>query len=80
MFEKDVMISGVRRQKEILNDLIQTLERKDVFWAEDFQLYDATLRQIETNMRRLRRNAAEYEGPMRSSAGQVQGLIRRILN
>ena len=80
MFEKEIMISSVRRQKEILDDLIRGLEQKDVFRHEDFQLYDATLRKIETTMRRLRRNATEYESPMHGSAGKARGLIRRILN
>lgn len=80
MFEKEIMISSVRRQKEILDELVCGLEKKDAFQPEDFELYDATLRKVETNMKRLRRNAIEYVGPMRSSAGQVQGLIRRILN
>ncbi len=59
MSQNEFLIMGLRRQREILDDLIHTLERKKELGSRDGKIYDARTKEVEKNLRRLRRTVAE---------------------
>ena len=59
MFEKEVMISSIKKQSETLRRLVQELEEKTLFGGVDRSYYHATLKEIEFSLRKIRRTDEE---------------------
>ncbi len=59
MFEK-LMISGLRRQNNLLENLIEELEKRPSFDDVDLSLYETRTRQVAQNLRKLRRIKKNY--------------------
>ena len=60
MFEKELMICGLRRQNDLLIDLISQLQGKPKFDTRDSLFYDVRTRQIEKNLKKLRELKSAY--------------------
>ncbi|GEM_PF-2710090 len=55
MFEKEMIVSGVRRQRDLLDDLLDVLERKARLGDEEICYNEEVLRRVETSLRRIRK-------------------------
>lgn len=60
MIEKNMMISGLKKQSYILARLIEELERKPEMNQNDFYLYGSQTRLVAGNLRKLRRIKQSY--------------------
>lgn len=60
MFEKELMILGLRKQKGLLNQLVEELESKPRFDDFETSVYRARTEQIVRNLRKLRKIAKHY--------------------
>lgn len=54
MLNKELMISGLRKQRNMLADLSRQLEGKDMLDSDDCERYDRTTREVERNLKALR--------------------------
>lgn len=54
MMEKRLMIAGLKKQRELLGELILDLEKKPRLSDSECELYQKRTRLIETNLRKLR--------------------------
>lgn len=54
MFEKEVMIAGLRKQRDMLVELIEELEERPSFRTPDQQYCQEVLKRIESTLKRLR--------------------------
>ena len=54
MMNKEMMISGLRKQRNMLADLASQLEGKPILDLDDCQSYDRTTREVEKNLKALR--------------------------
>ena len=61
MFEKEVMISSLKRNSETLSDLVEELERKSQFSDHDVLYYHEALKRLESNLRRIRKADEELQ-------------------
>ncbi|MBI3316737.1 MAG: hypothetical protein HYZ85_01860 [Candidatus Omnitrophica bacterium] len=61
MFERKLMISGLRRQRQIIDELILSLEKTPCLDSPDFFHYERTSRQLIRNLNRLRKIKADYQ-------------------
>ena len=52
--EKETIISKLRHQKELLSELLSTLEMREVFQTGDMH-YRSVIHDVERNLRKLRR-------------------------
>ncbi|PIQ85791.1 MAG: hypothetical protein COV74_07165 [Candidatus Omnitrophica bacterium CG11_big_fil_rev_8_21_14_0_20_45_26] len=59
MAEQEVLIAGIRNQREILDNLITRLEEKRLLDSYDYQLGEETMKQVKRNLGRLRKFAME---------------------
>ena len=55
MLEKEWLISGLKRQYDLLSDLINQMENKPFLDSNDSSFYDERTKQIEKNLKRLRK-------------------------
>ena len=55
MFEREVMIGTLKRQNDVLTNLIQEIEAKPKTDWQENQYYHESLKKIETALRRIRR-------------------------
>ena len=55
MFEKEMMIAGLRKQRDTLKELIDDLEEKPRFRDEDMEYCGEVLKKVESTLKRLRR-------------------------
>ncbi len=55
MFEREVMIGTLKRQKDVLDNLIQEMEAKPNTDWQETQYYHETLKKIESSLKRIRR-------------------------
>ena len=55
MFEKEIMIAGVRKQRDTLRELVEELEDKNRLEEVDFQYCEEVLRRVESTLRKLRK-------------------------
>jgi hypothetical protein len=55
MADQKMLISGLRSQREIIDRLIKKLSEKPALSVSDGLLYDATTKNIEQNLRTLRK-------------------------
>jgi hypothetical protein len=53
--EKEFMIAGLRRQRDLLNDLILRLRGREKLDDEARLLYDSITKEVEENLRRLKK-------------------------
>jgi hypothetical protein len=60
MFERELMMLGLRRQLSLLGELIEQLERKPGCDSYDCSLYDARTKQVAKNLRKLRKIKNNY--------------------
>lgn len=60
MFEREIIIAGLRREQNNLRELIEALEDKSYLLENDFQYCDEVLKNIETTLRRLRKPKYNY--------------------
>lgn len=56
MFEKEILIVSLRRERDALKELVAELEQGDRYEAFDRRYCDEVLKHIETTLRRLRRS------------------------
>lgn len=57
------MIAGIRRQHEILLNLASSLETKELFDESDQKLYESVTKEVERNLKRLRKLGNEILHP-----------------
>ena len=55
MFERELMVAGLKRQARILEELIQTIENKSELRGEDRVHYDQKTRLVANNLKKLRK-------------------------
>lgn len=55
MFEKEIMIAGLRKQRDMLRDLVEDLERKSGFENDDFEYCGQVMKKVEEMLKKLRR-------------------------
>ncbi len=55
MFEKEVMISGLKKQDDTLKKLIEELEEKPQSYDQDRDYCHETLKRIESALKKIRR-------------------------
>ena len=55
MFEKEMMISGLKKHSQILVKLVEELEGKPRLDAQDIRYCHETLKKIETDIRKIRK-------------------------
>ncbi|MCM8775438.1 MAG: hypothetical protein NC930_03695 [Candidatus Omnitrophica bacterium] len=60
MFEKELMIAGLRHQQNILGDLITQLEEKETLGREDTSEVHQSTGRIAKNLRKLRKIKDDY--------------------
>jgi hypothetical protein len=60
MFEREMMIQGLRKQRTLLADLIVELEQKPRLDLEGFSLTQSRTKLISQNLRKLRRIKDQY--------------------
>jgi len=60
MFDRELMILGLRKQRNLLDDLIEKLESKPGFDDYDCYLYDERTQKVLTNLKKLRRIKEAY--------------------
>jgi DNA transposition AAA+ family ATPase len=60
MFERELMMAGLKRQKLILEELIQTIEKKSELCSEDRVHYDQKTRLVAANLKKLRKIKDHY--------------------
>lgn len=48
------LVKGIHEQRELLENLIERLDRKEELNCEDYFLYELTTKEVETNLRKLR--------------------------
>jgi hypothetical protein len=53
--EKEFMISGLRRQRDLLNHLLADLEAKPKLMDDDCSRYETVSKEVEKNLKKLRR-------------------------
>jgi ribosome assembly protein YihI (activator of Der GTPase) len=70
MFEKEVIISGVRKQRDMLKELVEALEPKSQLGEDDLQYCEEILKRVESTLKRLRR--------VRQDSGKYADLGRML--
>jgi len=60
MFEKDLMIAGLRRQFRLLEDLMTQLEEKSRLDMSDCLMYSDRTRTVANNLKKLRKIKKDY--------------------
>jgi len=60
MFEKEIMISGLSKQRDTLKELVEELEEKPYLEPQDFRYCEEVLKRIEASLRKLRRPDRAY--------------------
>lgn len=60
MFERELMISGLRRQRHLLAALIAELEKRPAMNFQDQQLCGEKAREVAGNLRKLRKIKDSY--------------------
>lgn len=60
MFEKKLMISGLRKQSNLLSELIGDLEEKSGLEYGDCSFYDERTKLVARNLRKLRKIKNDY--------------------
>ncbi len=66
MFEKELMICALLKQRNLLADLILQLERKEIIDASACHLHEKMTRRIELNLRKLRELRKTYFSNLQS--------------
>ena len=61
MFEKEVIISGIKKQKEILSELVDELEKKSEFDRQEVDYCQEVLKKAETYLRKIRQVSLEMD-------------------
>jgi hypothetical protein len=61
MFEKEVMISGLKKNSRVLAELVEELESKNRFSDEDILYCHTALKKIETDLRKIRKMDEEMQ-------------------
>ena len=61
MFEKEVMISGLRKNSRVLSALVEELEGKGHFSDHDIVYCHSTLKKIETELKKIRKMDEEMQ-------------------
>lgn len=70
MFEREVMISSLKKQSEDLKKLLGEMEAKPRHGWQDMQYFRETLKRIESALRRMRRAEEEDRPYMLIGAGK----------
>ena len=60
MFERQLIIAGLRKQKNLLDDLMEKLESKPGFDDYDCFLYGERTQKVAENLRKLRKIKQSY--------------------
>lgn len=60
MFMKELMISGLRKQHALLDELMEHLQRKHKLDGVDCYLYRETTDRVAKNIRQLRKIKSQY--------------------
>jgi hypothetical protein len=68
MFIKNLVISGLRKQHTLLEELIGHLEGKSRLDSDDRYLYGVTANQVARNLKELRKIKSRYVSYLESMA------------
>jgi hypothetical protein len=60
MFEREVMIAGLRQQRDLLKELVKELEEKSFLDSQDLRYCEEVMKKIESTLRKLRRPDRAY--------------------
>ena len=55
MFEREVMIAGLRKEQNALRELIEELEDKPALERREMQYCEEVLKSVEATLKKLRR-------------------------
>ena len=55
MFEKKLMMTGIKKQRQILDDMMISLRSRMYLTHGDCQMFQRNLKQVEINLRKLRK-------------------------
>jgi|GEM_PF-2907675 len=61
--EKDFLIAGIRKQCRVLEDLMMDLNEKQLLADCDWRRYDDTTKQVERDLRYLRKVSKNFFEP-----------------
>ena len=53
--EKEFMVAGLRKQRDLLNELMGRLKSKEELDSESQVLYDQVTKEVEQNLKRLKK-------------------------
>jgi hypothetical protein len=60
MFEREMMISGLQKQQQLLENLIREIESKPAFRVPDLDFMQERTKKVANNLRRLRKIKSDY--------------------
>ena len=60
MFEREMMISGLQRQRDLLAELIREIEDKQILNSLDLDFCHDKTQRVARNLRKLRRIREDY--------------------
>ena len=60
MFEKELMIAGLRKQTELIGELLGVLEEKPDLRNDDPLFYEERTKLVARNLRKLRKLKSDY--------------------
>jgi predicted nucleotidyltransferase len=60
MFEREIMIASLRRQRDLLKELVEELEEKSFLGPQDLSYCEEVMKKIESALRKLRRSDRAY--------------------
>ncbi len=60
MFERRLVIAGIRKQRHILENLIEELEARYGLDDKDSFLYEVMTKRVESNLKKLRKIKNDY--------------------
>ena len=55
MFDKEVVIGGLKKNSEVLRKLVEEMESKPKLGTQDVQYYHEELKKLESALRKIRR-------------------------
>lgn len=60
MYESELVLSGLKKQHHLLNDLINHLESRSHFDYADYGFCDERTKKVASNLRKLRKIKRDY--------------------
>jgi hypothetical protein len=60
MFEREIMIAGLRKQEHLIRELVEELEEKPRLFGNDLRYCEEVMKKIEQTLKKLRRSDHDY--------------------